>query len=111
MCDATTQSIREKVSDYALPILKSLYEYHGEVKSIQIHFVNNGAGASVAFPAEQRQQRQPNRTYTSIGCEWMRQSNPLRLFDSIGTREQIDKCKPNGTAVSYDDSNALEQEW
>ena len=101
-------AIHEKVSDFASPLLKALYEYHGEVKSIGIHFVDDGVGASVVFPGRSVDGK---GTYTSIGCDWMSQSNPLRPDRPIGTPEQIAHCHKAGNVVGNDQFRVLEQDW
>ena len=104
------QSIYDKVADYASPVLKAFYEYHQEVKTIQIHFVNDGQGASVIFPGRRRQSY-GTKNYTSIGCDWLKQINP-RTQRPYGTQRQIDRCHPSGTIVDYaTEFNALEQAW
>ena len=108
---AALQTIYEKASDFVSPLFKALYEYHGEVKSLGIHFVNDGRGVAVEFPGRYRSERGNSSTYTSIGCDWMNRPNPKRPGSPIGTAAQIAKCHEAGTAVSHSEENALEQEW
>ena len=113
--NTTLETIHTKASDYVSPLLKSLYEYHTEVKSIEVHFINHddARSASVIFPG---QHVDGTKSYISAGCNWMNQPNPKQdrrgsPVMSIGTAEQIAKCRPVGTRVSYRDFNALEQDW
>ena len=105
---STFRVIHERVSDYASPLLKALYEYNLDIKSIGIYFANDGAGASVRFPGLHIDGR---GSYTSIGCEWMLLPNPYDNSRSIGTLEQVAKCHSAGTMVNMRDFNPLEQDW
>ena len=113
--NTTLATIHSKASDYVAPLLKSLYEYHTEVKSIELHFINHddASSASVIFPG---QHLDGTKHYTSMGCDWMNKPNPKKEgtgveTTAIGTSEQIAKCHPVGTSVSYREFNALEQDW
>ena len=106
----TLSTIHRKASDFASPLLKALYEYHNEVKSIRIHFFNDGAGATVAFPGRMDSTRTEG-SYESMGCEWMlHQTNP-HTGRPYATPAQVGRCHPAGTRVSYREFNAFEQQW
>ena len=104
-----TQELRQVVSAYASPILKALYEFHDEVKSLSIHFVNDGFGATVSFPGRATAD---DSTYTSNGCDWLHQTtNPHTQRPFLSSRQTSIGCHPKGTNVTYNDFNPLEQKW
>ena len=100
----TNSTIHRMVSDYASPLLKALFEHHGEVKSISIHFVNAG---SVIFPA--RVINDTANTSSQVGCNWLRLPHPLRQDgrSRIGTPEQIAQCK----STDVGEFHVLQQSW
>ena len=102
------ETIHRRVSDYATPLLRSLYEYHGDAKLMGLYLSNDGAGATVRFPAYHRD---ASSFYTSIGCDWMAQPNPYDPTRPIGTPEQIAKCHPANTSVPSNEYNPLERPW
>ena len=111
---STTSSfpiIHRKVSDYISPLAKSLFEYHNEVKSIEIHFVNDGFGdASVVFPARSKWALTPADTNGSeggtVGCEWLRLPNP-----HDASRPILDQAQRANCARSSANNNVLQHDW
>ena len=89
------RTIHHKASDYASPLLKSIFEYQTEIKSIAIHFVNDGyGGASVVFPACNPESPLPKEQKEDlIGCEWTRLPNPFDASRPILTSRQRENCK------------------
>ena len=104
----TFASIHERASDYATPLLKSLYEYHGDAQFVGIYFANDGAGAPVTFPGFYLPDES---TYTSIGCDWMNAPNPYDPDRPIATPQQIARCHTADTVVSTRNYNPLERAW
>lgn len=95
-------TIHRKVSDYVSPLFKSLYEHHVEVKSIEIHFVNEGHGSvSVVYPARydwnisrpaSDSDSGGENTSNDIGCEWLRLPNPYIASQPLLRQRQRDNC-------------------
>ena len=102
---ATFDLIHSKASDYATPLLKSLYEYQKNVKSIEVHFVNDGiGGASVVFPARRRWNLTNHPNLRDAGCDWLRLPNPPAPSQPIGNERQQARCSRSTRA-----SNILRQ--
>lgn len=105
----TFQQIHRKVSDYAPPIMKSLFEITASLETIGLFFANDGAGASVMYPARPKNSQ---LSYQSEGCTWLLLPNPLDSSKTIGTEAQVNRCRPHGTIVSSSrDFNPLETSW
>jgi hypothetical protein len=88
----TTAQIHRKASDL-VPLLKSLHEYHQDIKEIGIYFSNSGAGATMVFPHYQLDTRYQ---YTSAGCSWLLDTHPLDSRRTIATLEEYERCRANG---------------
>ena len=101
-----TSVIHRKASDL-VPTMKALYEYNQDVREIGIYFANQGVGATVNFP---HYELNAQNTYTSIGCEWMKEPNPYNTSRPIGTQEEIDKCYPEGQVLSAREYSPLLRE-
>ncbi|CAB9512321.1 expressed unknown protein [Seminavis robusta] len=105
-----TGILHRKGSDLS-PILKSLYEYHQDMKTIGVAFANRGAGATVQYPLYSLHS---SATYVSQGCDWMHQPNPYKPYQTIAGVSDMalaSKCHPVGTNVSFREYNPMEQEW
>ena len=102
-----TGMIHRKASDL-VPTMKALYEYNQDVRNIGIFFVNQGAGAAVNFP---HYELDAQNTYTSVGCEWMKEPNPYNTSRPIGTQEEIDQCYPEGQVLSARQYNPNVRAW
>ena len=111
------EDLYQRVSQYATPFLKAIYDYHSsDVLRWGIHFVHDGVGASVVYPGfvlngtrtlddEQSHTtpglQQQNDSIASMrtdassdGCEWLQYANPKTDKDeSIGTASMLDKCQ------------------
>ena len=117
--DIKTQQLRANLSDYMSPLLKALYEHHGEIKSIGLYFVHDETPASVVFPGRHAQPLA--RGNEIVGCDWLQHDNPWKQDGTmtVGTLEQQTLClqrhnadDDNGStnaAVRY--PNVLEQAW
>ena len=104
----TNQGLYEKSADISV-ILKPLFESHQDVKTLGFYFSNEGAGATVSFPADVRD---GTLNYTSIGCDWMRNENLVsRNGAPIGTNDEIRKCQDKGKTVFARRYNPLERAW
>ncbi|CAB9515800.1 expressed unknown protein [Seminavis robusta] len=103
---AVNWHLYQKSKDIAW-ILKPLFEQHRDVKSIGVYFANDGAGSILQYPATVTN---GNRTYESIGCEWMYTAHPRsKVF--IGGRREIENCHPRGEIVPMREYNPLERGW
>jgi hypothetical protein len=87
--------------------LKPLYEIEMDALKLNVHFVNQGAGASLQYPGSSIP---PNTTYTSQGCDWMLQTNP-RTGKPYGTKQEITRCHKAGTQVPSREYNPMEEPW
>ena len=103
----TNELLHRKSSDLS-PLLKALYEYQQDIKSLGIAFSNSGAGSTVRFP---HYEEHSHTTYISHGCDWMRKANPFAPEQNIGDEDMINRCHPAGTKVSYREYNPMEQDW
>mmetsp|Transcript_25294 Transcript_25294/g.50638 ORF Transcript_25294/g.50638 Transcript_25294/m.50638 type:complete len:1747 (-) Transcript_25294:50-5290(-) len=91
------------------PLLKSLFEYHQDIKVVGYYFSNEGAGSLMQFPHYEINGRS---TYVSIGCDWMRELNPTNPeLGPIASEEEIARCHPNGSIVPSREYNTLERGW
>lgn len=97
--------LQQKSGDIAT-LIRPIYEAQEDVMIAAIHFINSGAGATLWYPGH----RVASGSYTSRGCEWMRQTNPY-AGKPYGTEQDIDRCHPEGTIVSTREYNALERAW
>ena len=95
---ATNELIHRKASDLN-PLLKALYEYHQDVKSIGLYFSNSGAGATVVFPHFMGGNSQ---IYNSSGCNWLLNTHPLDRSKTIASLDDFERCHQS---VVYDDTN------
>lgn len=89
-------------------ILKPLYEYHNETRGLGYYFANSGAGSVTSYP---HLLQNGLARYTSAGCDWMAEPNPLDPSRPIGTQEVIDRCHPDGERVPAREYNPLERGW
>jgi hypothetical protein len=105
---STYNSIYLKASDYATAVLKPLFEAHELVKAVGIYFANHGAGASVEYPALPAD---GSGYYTSAGCDWLSEPNPLNKSRSIGSPEMVNRCRSSGEDVAIPLYNPLERDW
>lgn len=102
-----TGMIHRKGADL-VPLMKALYEYNQDIRDLGIYFANGGSGASINYPAFSLN---GSNSYTSVGCDWMQESNPYDPSRTIGTPEMIRKCIPPGDTVSSRSYNPLERKW
>ena len=92
-----------------VPMLKAIMEAKSEVRDLGLYFKNQGAGATVNFPAYPLQTQVE---YESIGCDWLLQPNPVDpRLGTIGTREEASRCHKNGEFVSNRLYNPMERGW
>ena len=104
----TNAQVARKAADLS-PFLKALFEYNQDIKELGYYFGNSGAGSSIMFPHYEMDGR---NSYTSVGCDWMRASNPIDpSLGPIGTEEEIARCHPEGTEVPVREYNPLERGW
>lgn len=103
----TAGPIAAKAADLNF-ILKPLYEYHNETRGLGYYFSNSGAGSVVSYP---HLMQNGLAQYTSAGCDWMAEPNPLDPSRPIGTKEVIERCHPNGESVNAREYNPLERGW
>ena len=97
----TEENIHRKASDYASPLLKSLFEHHREVKSVEIHFINDGyAGASVVFPGLPNWTLYSDGDQNSIGCEWLRLPNPFDSTRPLLNFSQRSHCAESSSSAA-----------
>jgi len=89
-------------------VLKPLYEYHNETRVLGFYFANSGAGSVVSYP---HLMQNGLARYTSAGCDWMAEPNPLDPSRPIGTQEVIDRCHPDGERVNAREYNPMERGW
>ena len=104
----TFTMINEKVSDFASPLLKSLYEHHHDVRSLQVHFINDGfGGMDVHFPSTTvlAADNGSDKFDSGIGCDWLRLPNPVDPSQPIGTEQQRQNCHQAGRG------SILQQDW
>ena len=107
----TARLIHAKSSDYAMAVLKPLFEHHKDVHLLGIYFANDGAGAVVNYPSKTLNS---NGNYTSAGCAWMKDISHPHLTEinkTIGTTEQISRCHSRGSVVNNREYNPLERTW
>jgi predicted metal-binding protein len=85
--------------------MKPLFESQEEVLQFKIYFLNDGAGATLAYPAS----RIPPsaETYTSLGCDWLSSIN-VRTGEPYGTTEF---CHSEGETVHSRNYNPMEEAW
>ena len=103
---ATNKFLAEKSAAIGV-FMKPLWESHPEVLVLGMGFHNSGAGAMLDFPAFKISAAS---SYTSQGCEWMAETNPLTR-EPYGTSEEIARCHPRGTHVDQREFNPLERGW
>ena len=89
-------------------ILKPLFEAHSTIGNIGVYFFNDGAGASVSYPAVVRD---GTSSYTSIGCEWMLDNINSHTGLPFATVRQTARCHKDGVQVPGREYNALERLW
>mmetsp|Transcript_30884 Transcript_30884/g.92555 ORF Transcript_30884/g.92555 Transcript_30884/m.92555 type:complete len:1871 (-) Transcript_30884:814-6426(-) len=104
---STTAKIYSKAKDLD-PIFKAIYESTPSLSDLGIFFANSGAGASVAFP---QYEIDHTASYTSMGCEWLKETNPFDPSQNLGAEEEIARCKLKGTQVNNSLYNPLERGW
>lgn len=92
----TNTDVHRKAADL-VPLLKSLYEYHQDIKYVGIYFSNGGAGASATFPGTFLD---GTSSYTSVGCDWLNDPHPLDPSRPILSPEEVERCSNNGTRVN-----------
>ena len=102
-----TTMIHRKSQDLT-PAIKALYESNQDIRDLGLYFANGGAGASFNFPAFSVN---GNSSYVSIGCDWMNTPNPYDPTRTIGTPDQVSRCRPDGTRVPSRVYNPLERAW
>ena len=104
----TTKKLRTDLSDYISPLLKALYEHHGEIKSIGLYFVNEQA--SVVFPG--RVAQPPPRGNEIVGCDWLLQDNPFTQENgtTVGTPAQRALCLQSNARTTVEPS-VLTHAW
>lgn len=85
--------------------MKPLYESQEDAIQLKIYFVNDGAGATLAYPASQIPPS--SQTYTSFGCDWMLSTND-RTGEPYGS---ADLCRSSGEKVKSRNFNPMEQPW
>jgi hypothetical protein len=102
----TLAPLEQKAADVGV-FAKAIFEAQPLALSVGVVFVNSGAGAGMAFPSFAAT---PGLEYTSAGCEWMREINPL-TDRPYGTQEEINRCSPIGTRLSIREYNGLERPW
>ena len=104
----TTGPIFRAGSDI-IPVMKAMFESKSEIRDLGIYFANMGAGASMNFPAYPMDM---NVTYTSIGCDWMSQPNPVDpSLGPIANQNEIQRCHAEGETVSNRVYNPMERAW
>ena len=106
----TFSMLHERVSEFATPFLKAIYESVDDLKVVGLYLFNDGDGMSVTFPSFSNAHN-TNATYVSSGCDWLLLKNPLNRSKTIGTSEQADKCHPAGTQVPFSQYNPVETAW
>lgn len=89
-------------------ILKPLFEAHSTIGNIGVYFFNDGAGASVSYPAVLRDGR---ASYVSIGCDWMLDNLNPHTGIPFATASQAGRCHKDGEQVPGREYNALERLW
>ena len=89
-------------------ILKPLFETHSTIRNIGVYFFNDGAGASVSYPAAIRDGR---ASYTSIGCNWMLDNVNTYTGLPFATVQQVARCHQEGEEVPGREYNPLERQW
>ena len=90
----TFRLIHRKVSDYAAPMLKAIYEQQVEIKSLDIHFVNDGhSGVTVSYPTRQTPVGPPTIPHEIVGCEWLRLPNPFDPSRPLMNQTQRGHCQ------------------
>ncbi|CAB9503300.1 expressed unknown protein [Seminavis robusta] len=108
----TTAQIHRKASDLN-PLLKSLHEYHQDIKNMGIYFSNSGAGATVIYPHYEMDGRS---TYTSAGCNWMLDSHPIDPSKTFASLQDFERCELNGLhrnaqVISSRLYNPMDRKW
>lgn len=103
----TTKQIYRKGSDL-MPLLKAIFEAKEEIRDLGLYFANSGAGASMNYP---QVAFVANSSYVSIGCDWMKATNPYNKSNTIGTQEMINRCHGEGVVVNSRIYNPLERAW
>lgn len=85
--------------------MKPLYETRVDTLKLNVYFANEGAGATLQYPASRIMPSQ--ETYTSMGCDWMLNINN-RTSMPYGTTAF---CHTEGEAVSSRNYNPMEEAW
>eukprot|EP00957_Ditylum_brightwellii_P103748 7903497-Ditylum_brightwellii.AAC.1 len=101
----TTKQIHRKGSNL-IPLLKAIFKAKEEIRDLGLYFANSGAGASVNCPQVAFVANSP---YVSIGCDWMKATNPYNKSKTIGTQEMINRCHGEGVVVNSRIYNPLER--
>jgi len=103
---STSRYLAEKAADLGI-LLKPVYEANPDAKTLGIYLANSGAGSSLVFPGHVID---GTSSYASVGCDWMRQTNPNTDLP-FATEEEISRCHPEGTLVPGREYNPLERQW
>ena len=86
-------------------LMKPLFESQPEIITMKVGFKNRGSGNAIFIPTVNFPGAvQP---LESVGCEWMRETNPY-TNKPLGTEEEISKCNKEGTLHPMRNLNALE---
>lgn len=100
-------TLHEKVG-FLQYVLKPLYESHTSIQTVGVYFFNEGAGASVTYPAFVRD---GSSSYVSEGCDWMINNTNPRTGQPFATPAQVARCHKEGDRVPGREYNALERGW
>ena len=104
----TNRYLHDKSGDLSV-FLKALWESQGDALTLGMYFHNSGAGSQVIFPGYYWPGRdQPQ--YTSLGCDWMRKTNP-HTGRPYAPERDIARCHPKGTLVPQREYNPMERPW
>ena len=103
----TAASIAAKAADLNF-VLKPLFEFHKETRVLGYYFANSGAGSVVSYP---HVMSNGTSSFTSTGCEWMMESNPINPSRTIASPQEIQRCHPEGVRVNGREYNPLERGW
>ena len=100
----TTGWLASKAADIAT-FMKPLFEALPDAWKISVSFLNSGAGSEVAVPGYIKNSQD---TYISIGCDWMKETNPY-TGKSYATETERKWCTREGEDVTMRNYNPMER--